>query len=175
MNTKKKEISKARRKQSWRDGGVSATRYDRAFKDVRKSTREEDIELHVDFWHGNDGVDVKGNNLPDEVWVEFRNVNGDLGWLLGKAKWIAFEMCEVGGFIRVEREELLQWCLKNVDFNEYVLLKEDAYRKIYQRIGREDKITKLAIHDLRELKSCEIIEYNMSYIAPGTNNKFLIQ
>ena len=29
-------------------------------------------------------MDVKGNNLPDEVWVEFKNVEGD-GWLYGGA------------------------------------------------------------------------------------------
>jgi len=159
-------VSKERRKQSWKDGGVSATRYDRACKDARKSSRDEDINLHIDFWHGTDGVDVKGNNLPDEIWVEFRNVNGNLGWVCGEAKWIAFEMPEVGGYIRVEREELLHWCLKNVDFNACVQLKADAYRKIYQRLDRKDKITMLALHDLKDLKSYKIIQYLDTYIDP---------
>jgi len=163
-----------RRKQSWRDGGVSATRYARIFSDIRKSSREEDIELHVDFWHDKDGVDVKGNNLPDEIWVEFRNVNGDLGWLLGQAKWIAFELCEVGGFIRVERQDLLDWCLENVNFNEYVPYKRDAYKKIYQRKNRKDKITKLVLDDLKQLETYEVIKYNKYYVHPHTKNKFLI-
>jgi hypothetical protein len=140
-------ISKERRKQSWKDGGVSATRYDRACKDARKSSRDEDINLHVDFWHGTDGVDVKG-------------------WVCGEAKWIAFEMPELGGYVRVEREELLQWCLKNVDFDHYVILKQDAYRGIYQRIDRKDKITMLALHDLQELKSYTIVKYLDFYIDP---------
>jgi hypothetical protein len=163
-----------RRKQSWKDGGVSATRYVRIFNDIRKSSRKEDIELHVDFWHGSDGVDVKGNNLLDEIWVEFRNVHGDLGWLLGEAKWIAFEICEVGGFVRVERKELLDWCLGNVNFNKYVLYKKDAYKKIYQRKDRKDKITMLVLNDLRQLKSFEIINYKKSYIHPETEERLVI-
>ena len=128
-------VSKERRKQSWKDGGVSATRYDRACKDARKSSRDEDI-------------------------------NGNLGWVCGEAKWIAFEMPELGGYVRVEREELLQWCLKNVDFDHYVILKQDAYRGIYQRIDRKDKITMLALHDLQELKSYTIVKYLDFYIDP---------
>ena len=164
-------ISRDRRKQSWKDGGVSATRYDWATPDARKSSKEEDIHMHIDFWHGEDGVDVKGNNLPDEIWVEFRNVNGDLGWVCGQAKWIAFEIPEVGGYARVEREELLQWCLKNVDFSDDIIRKDDAYKKIYQRIGRLDKITKLALHDLRELSSYTAIPYRDWYISPKTDSK----
>jgi hypothetical protein len=164
-------IGKDRRKQSWKDGGVSATRYDWATPDARKSSKQEDIEMHVDFWHGEDGVDVKGNNLPDEIWVEFRNVNGDLGWVCGEAKWIAFEIPEIGGYARVEREELLQWCLKNVDFTDDIIRKDDAYKKIYQRIGRLDKITKLALQDLRELSSYTVIRYRDWYVHPGTESK----
>ena len=164
-------ISRDRRKQSWKDGGVSATRYDWATPDARKSSKEEDMHMHIDFWHGEDGVDVKGNNLPDEIWVEFRNVNGDLGWVCGQAKWIAFEIPEVGGYARVEREELLQWCLKNVDFSDDIIRKDDAYKKIYQRIGRLDKITKLALHNLRELSSYTVIPYRDWYISPKTDSK----
>ena len=121
-----------------------------------------------------DGVDVKGNNLLDEIWVEFRNVHGDLGWLLGEAKWIAFEICEVGGFVRVERKELLDWCLSNVKFTEHVLYKKDAYKKIYQRKDRKDKITMLVLNDLRQLKSFEIINYKKSYIHPETEERLVI-
>ena len=70
-------VDKGRLRRSWRDGGVSATRYERACPDAVKSSRDEDIKMHVDYWHGEHGVDVKGNNLPDEIWVEFRNVRGD--------------------------------------------------------------------------------------------------
>tara|TARA_R100000544_G_scaffold30460_1_gene16709 strand:+ start:6386 stop:6910 length:525 start_codon:yes stop_codon:yes gene_type:complete len=161
-------VSKSRYKQSWRDGNISATRYKRACPDARVSSKYEDINLHVDFWHGEDGVDVKGNNLPDEIWVEFANVLGKPGWTKGSAKWIAFEMCEVGGFIRVERQELLDWCYKNVS-PDRVTNKKNAYRKIYQRKGRQDKITKLIIEDLKQLNSYNIITYSREYISPEGN------
>ena len=64
-------IGKDRRKQSWKDGGVSATRYDWATPDARKSSKQEDIEMHVDFWHGKDGVDVKGTICPMKYGLSF--------------------------------------------------------------------------------------------------------
>jgi hypothetical protein len=164
-------VTQKRYKQSWRDGNIAATRYKRACPDARQSNKYEDINLHVDFWHGDNGVDVKGNNLPDEIWVEFANVNGKPGWTKGAAKWIAFDMSEVGGFIRVEREELLTWCYENVS-PEIVRNKLKAYKKIYQRNGRQDKITRLMLSDLRELNSYSVIPYCMEYVtAEGELNK----
>ena len=49
---------------------------------VTKSSHTEDIHEHIDYWLAMSGqgqkwgVDVKGNNLPDEIWVEFKNVGG---------------------------------------------------------------------------------------------------
>tara|TARA_R110000737_G_scaffold188473_2_gene210681 strand:+ start:961 stop:1494 length:534 start_codon:yes stop_codon:yes gene_type:complete len=163
-------VTKERYKQSKRDGGAAEKRYVWATGDARKASRTEDIHSHIDFWHGEDGVDVKGNNFLDEIWVEFRNVNGNLGWLCGKAKWIAFEICEVGGFLRVEREELYQWCLKNVDFSSSTS-KEEAHKRIYQRSGRKDKITKLSIADIFELKNNQLLPYRKWFINPATQEK----
>tara|TARA_E500000305_G_scaffold45832_4_gene35659 strand:- start:26 stop:577 length:552 start_codon:yes stop_codon:yes gene_type:complete len=180
MTHRSKFISEKRFKQSWRDGNIAATRYKRACPDARKSNEYEDINLHVDFWHEHvtlegeirdDGVDVKGNNLPDEIWVEFTNVLGKPGWTKGEARWIAFEMCEVGGFVRVERKELLDWCYENVS-PEQVTQKQKAYKKIYQRVGRKDKITKLILEDLKELNSYSVIPYCLEYFTPeGELNK----
>ena len=101
-------------------------------------------------------MEGKGNSLPEEIGVEIKKGQGKPGWLRGAAKWIAFEMVEVGGYVRVEREELLQWCLENVDFSQKVG-KKDAYRKIYQRKDRLDEITLLALHELRQLLSYEVL------------------
>ena len=70
------------------------------------------MHSHIDYWLAMNpdgkkwGVDVKGNNLPDEIWVEFKNVRGNDGWLYGGATIIAFDMPEEGGFSIVDREEL---------------------------------------------------------------------
>lgn len=164
---KKAVVSTDRRKASWRGGGVAATRYERASPGIRKSSREEDIHMHVDYWHDDQGVDVKGNNLPDEIWVEFKNVNGDHGWLFGEATTIAFDMPELAGFVVVDREELKDYCKQNVDFSELVS-KQDAYKKCYSRKDRDDLITYLVLSDLQELSSYDVVSYCMTYIHPET-------
>ncbi len=155
-------VDKGRLRRSWRDGGVSATRYERACPDAVKSSRDEDIKMHVDYWHGEDGVDVKGNNLPDEIWVEFKNVRGDDGWLYGGATIIAFDMPEEGGFSIVDRDELAFFCEKHVR-NEKVDNKKDAYLKRYTRRDRQDVISILKLHDLKSLMSYRVWEYDQRY------------
>jgi hypothetical protein len=123
--------------------------------------------MHVDFWHGDIGVDVKGNNLPDEIWVEFKNVRGEPGWVFGEATYIAFDIPELHGFALVERQELQNYCHQNVDFSGLVA-KQDAYKRCYQRKDREDLITKLILQDLQELNSFTITEYCDTYFHPDS-------
>ena len=164
---KKSTVSIGRRKRSWRNGNIAATRYERCFPDARKSSTQEDIHMHVDYWHDDVGVDVKGNNLPDEIWVEMKNVKGNPGWVFGEATFIAFDMPEVHGFVFVARQELQDYCKINVDFSMLVS-KADAYKRCYQRKDRKDLITKLVLQDLQELPSYRIREYCMSYSHPET-------
>jgi len=161
-------VSKERRSKSWRAGGLAATRYERCFPKARKSSRAEDIFMHVDYWHGDLGVDVKGNNLPDEIWVEFKNVRGEPGWVFGEATYIAFDMPEVHGFVMVKREELQKYCKKNVDFSG-VVAKSKAYKRCYTRKDRKDLITKLVLEDLQELDSYRVKEYCTSYSHPQSD------
>jgi hypothetical protein len=128
-----------------------------------KGSRKDDMQLHIDYWlkHGNSGkwgVDVKGNNLPDEIWCEFKNVAGNPGWMYGGAKIIAFDMPEEGGFSIVDRVELKDYCEKNVE-DVSVDSKADAYKKKYTRKDRSDVITKLTLLDIRELQSYRIWKY----------------
>ena len=160
--------SNHRRKASWRDGGLAATRYERANPGVRKSSRDEDRHMHIDYWHDDQGVDVKGNNLPDEIWVEFKNVNGDHGWLFGEAVSIAFDMPELAAFVVVDRVELKDYCKENVDFTVLVS-KSEAYKKCYQRKDREDLITYLVLEDLKHLPSYTVVGYCSTYLHPETN------
>jgi hypothetical protein len=158
-------VSNSRRARSWRNGNIAANRYKRANPDAKKSTWHEDVHMHIDFWHDDRGVDVKGNNLPDEIWVEFKNVRGELGWLFGEAEWIAFDMPEVCGFVVVDRVDLKDWCHKNVDFDR-IVEKHLAYKKCYQRKDRGDLITKIVLSDLQQLDSYRVIPYCMSYSHP---------
>lgn len=140
-------------------------RYRRAVPTSKKSSRHDDIHLHIDFWVDGEGVDVKGNNLMDEIWIELKNVRGEPGWLFGEAKYIAFDIPELGGFVQVEREELKEYCKDNVDYKTLVP-KAKAYKKGYRRKDRDDLITRLCVEDLETLLTFEVVPYSLTYVHP---------
>ena len=168
MSTK---ISSDRRRYSSATGRVAEVRFVRAARNkgllVTKSTHTEDMHDHIDYWlaiknGGKWGVDVKGNNLPDEIWCEFKNVAGNPGWMYGGATIIAFDMPEEGGFAIVDREELAFFCEKHVK-DEVVSDKREAYLKKYTRRDRLDVITIVKLHDLKSLLSYRVWEYDKEY------------
>ena len=166
------KVSNSRRRYSNATGRCAEVRFVRAARNkgllVTKSSHTEDIHEHIDYWLAMNtdgrrwGVDVKGNNLPDEIWVEFKNVKGNDGWLYGGATIIAFDMPEEGGFSIVDREELAFFCEKHVR-DEKVTDKSNAYLKRYTRKGREDVISILKLHDLKSLMSYRVWEYDQRY------------
>ena len=165
-------MNNSRRRYSNATGRVAEVRFIRSARKkgllVNKSSHTEDIHDHVDYWlamssNGNRwGVDVKGNNLPDEIWCEFKNVQGKPGWMYGGATIIAFDMPEEGGFAIVDREELAFFCEKHVS-NEVVTDKRQTYLKKYTRKDRQDVITILKLHDLKSLMSYRVWEYDKAY------------
>lgn len=158
-------VSTDRYRRSFKTGRMVEERYRRAVPQAIKSSARDDIHAHIDFWVDGAGVDVKGNNLPDEIWVEFKNVKGEPGWIFGEATFIAFDIPELGGFVQVEREELKLYCRDNVDYKDLVP-KTKAYKKGYTRKDREDLITKLCLEDLETLLTFEVIPYALSYTHP---------
>jgi hypothetical protein len=165
-------LTNKRRAYSSATGRMAEVRFIRAARKkgllVTKSSHTEDIHDHIDYWLAMSnqgkrwGVDVKGNNLPDEIWVEFKNVRGNDGWLYGGATIIAFDMPEEGGFAIVDREELAFFCEKHVR-GEKVSNKKDAYLKRYTRKDREDVISILKLHDIKSLMSYRVWEYDKNY------------
>lgn len=165
-------VSQKRRAYSGSTGRVAEVRFVRAAEelglDVKKSSHTEDIHEHVDYWlaHNNMGrwgVDVKGNNLPDEIWVELKNVQGNAGWLYGGAKIIAFDMPEEGGFSIVDRAELMHYTEDELKDAVMVANKRDAYKQKYRRKDRQDLITKLNLHDLRVLSTYRVWRYSKEF------------
>ena len=65
--------------------------------------------VHIDYWLFQDdkkhSVDVKGNNLPDEI-CEFKNAV-EPRMMHGNAHIIAFDMPEEGGFTTTTRACIL--------------------------------------------------------------------
>lgn len=126
-----------------------------------KTDKNTDIYDHIDFYverpDGTTSVDVKGNNTINCIWVEFKNVKGNDGWLYGKSKYIAFDMPELNGFVLVNRNELKNRCEDIVE-NVFVS-KSEAFKKLYTRLGRMDVISQIRLKDISDLKSYKIINY----------------
>ena len=164
-------ISQNRRKYSSATGRVAEVRFIRAAEklgfQVTKGSRKDDMHLHIDYWLAHSGsstwgVDVKGNNLPDEIWCEFKNVAGNPGWMYGGAEIIAFDMPEEGGFSVVDRVELKDYCEKTVE-DVFVSNKKDAYKKKYTRKDRADVITRLNLLDIKLLDSYRVWDYSKEF------------
>jgi hypothetical protein len=158
-------ISNERRQYSNQVGDITAKRFVEACEAIgyacTKSDRNTDIYDHIDYFvtRQNDetSVDVKGGNHPNTIWVEFKNVNGDHGWLYGKAEFIAFDMPELGGFVMVRTSELARLAENIVE--PVFVTKHEATRKYYRRAGRKDVISRLELDDLQQLVSFKVLKY----------------
>jgi hypothetical protein len=132
---------------------------------VIPATPQEDINEHWDFKIVKESqsfkVDVKGlkkisrsdSAVQDEwIWIELHGVReNDKGWLYGsKADLISFEKKK--SFIIVKRVDLMNKILKVIDLTTLVPTARDAKYKIYQRVGRPDKITLIQMNDLESIK-----------------------
>ena len=121
-----------------------------------KTSAETDMFDHIDYFilrpdGTKTSVDIKGGNKIDEIWIEFQNVAGDRGWLYGEADLIAFDMPEKEGFYVVKRKDLLSLSTSIVE-NVFVS-KQFAFRKLYQRNGRKDVLTKLHLDNILTIKN----------------------
>ena len=127
---------------------------------VIQTSAASNMREHIDFILAMDdepdkiAIDVKArkkvsrssNEYDDEnVWIEFNNVRGNLGWLYGKADKIAFE--RAFDFVLVDRESLREYCEATVS---PVLVKstEEAIYKSFQRKGRKDIISRVPMKDI---------------------------
>ena len=135
--------------------------------EVLPASKDQNIDEHWDFLiekeNQNHKVEVKSKkriNRSDNdgqnefVWVELRNVRGEIGWLFGKADLIAFE--KESSFIFVKRLDLLAVVNKKVNLVAKVRDPQDALYKIYTRDKRKDKLTLLPTSDIEEIKFMEL-------------------
>jgi hypothetical protein len=132
---------------------------------VEPSTAEQDMNEHWDYKLTKNGqsfkVDVKAMkkikrtelSVQDEwVWLELHGVRqSDDGWLYdGKSDLIAFEKNH--SFFLVKRSELIDFLPSIINMNSLVTNVEEAKYKIYQRMGRPDKITLVELQRLEPIK-----------------------
>ena len=152
------------------DGKASENRFKSIIesygKSVVEATRKQNIEDHIDFFIGDSdnyvSVDVKGPKGKDRTdpnkkvkplsetwtWVEFKNVNGDPGWLYGKANYIAFEVEE--GFLIVKRTDLISFCQEHVDMKTIVENAWEGKYRLYTRkkFKRSDEISYIELYKI---------------------------
>lgn len=138
---------------------------------IERSTKEEDIDMHVDFWWVSSegkryGFDVKGkkknkrsdDKKSDEVnWIELKNVLGNPGWLYGKSVYFVFIIGEKA--VYVSKKDLINLVNKNIIKNKIVHENPLEFYTQYQRKGRKDIIIKVPNNDLISI-SKHIIELN---------------
>jgi hypothetical protein len=124
-----------------------------------KATKKQQIS-HIDFILTAKNnlkyfVDVKArkkscrsdSKVDDElVWVEFKNVSGNKGWLYGAADYIAFERED--DFIIVSRLNLITLCDRLINKNLKTNTSKEALYKVYSRIGRNDEISMIKMQDI---------------------------
>ena len=133
---------------------------------VTPASKDANIHEHWDFEIVKDGyrrkVEVKalkrqsrGDDAlnQDWVWIEFRNVRGEAGWLFGKSNWIAFET--ETSFLIVDRHDLYQLVRRVVDRTASVGSAKDAKYKTYTRAGRPDQIAQVQLSDIQKVKKLE--------------------
>lgn len=127
--------------------------------ETQKSTQEEDIYAHVDFWAvGKDGkaygFDAKarkslsrGEAAQDEwAFVEWRNVKGFPGWLVQGCDILIFE--RASDIVLLKRERLLEFCRARTMFSKTVSRAADAKYCVYSRPQRDDLISLFRFEDL---------------------------
>ena len=124
---------------------------------VKAASTYEQIHEHIDFHIDNGSlkftVDVKAQKntthpTEDQLWIEFKNVLGHIGWLYGKSDCIAFEVDNF--FYIVNRKKLINLCESKIDFNSRANHPADCLYKIYNRPTRKDLISKIKLIDVTE-------------------------
>lgn len=119
--------------------------------DIIKSSREDDIFKHIDFYINGVGIDIKSRRHLNCIWLERTNVHGKNGWLRGEAKYIGLEIVELKSFCFFKRIDLLEYVSR---FNETTSSK-DCYFKWYTRRdwNRKDEIIKVRYKDIQHLET----------------------
>jgi len=125
--------------------------------EVEKASFVDDINKHIDYYVFNPlltkrrGFDIKKSSSPNEMWIEYTNVNGNDGWLRGQSDCIAFYLDDTDRrFLVVDRDELLDFWESVVD-PVVTDDKRQAYLRAYQRDGRKDLIAKVKEDDIKAL------------------------
>lgn len=126
-------------------------------ENARRATRQEQFK-HIDFVTSFGTIDVKSKKRLDRnngdpqseiVWLEYKNVAGNNGWLTSNVDFIAFERDD--DFLIAYRKDIKILADLLCDVNDIVQDKKDVLYKGYTRKGRKDLLTQVTMKDLMQL------------------------
>lgn len=130
-------------------------------KTVVKATEYQNKYEHIDFFVDGISVDVKGEKKENRydkditkelIWLEFKNVKGNVGWLCSDVQKIAFKIRE--SYYVFDRQTLLDFTRHFIE--QGVIYKKKKYRKLYRRLGQKDLITYVYLKDIIHLLEYKI-------------------
>ena len=130
-------------------------------KTVVKATEDQNKYEHIDFFVDGISVDVKGEKKENRydkditkelIWLEFKNVKGNVGWLCSDVQKIAFKIRE--SYYVFDRQTLLDFTRHFIE--QGVIYKKKKYRKLYRRLGQKDLITYVYLKDIIHLLEYKI-------------------
>ena len=128
---------------------------------------EDDWKYHVDFVVKlNNGqwipIDWKSTPRDGNEWItlEWRNVNGQSGWLLGESKWIIFQMRDF--VFRARRLDLVNFFMEHVntklirsskqyirfDDTQYQAYTRDKWDREWDGKPNEDVMARVRVDDI---------------------------
>ena len=125
---------------------------------LQKATYKQQLS-HIDFILTNENndiflLDIKARKKisrtseafsDDLVWIEFKNVAGNQGWLYGASDYIAFERED--DFVIVPRNNLVLLCERLVSNTRVQKSKDCLYNK-YTRKDRKDELSLIKMEDI---------------------------
>lgn len=121
----------------------------------KKASQADDWYKHIDCYVNEFGVDVKGNRHLNTIWLEYTNVNGNIGWLRGQAKYIAMHIYELDCFSIYYRSDLLTF----VENNVFKKTKDKHdYLKLYTRVkwNKKDQLVKVKYEHIKHLEIAQL-------------------
>jgi len=141
---------------------------------VTRSEVESDIHDHIDYTlckrNNKATIDVKSEKDETKVYIEFKNVRGNTGWLYGKQDYIAFVFKDE--IILVKRKILSEYMESAMDISVkpmkasieqyYDFYEDEAFYLLLQRYGRKDELALIPREDLYKLKNVYTLKIRKS-------------